>query len=259
MPQIKTRTIKEKDEQYVCVCGHINEKEYQAASKIRNQHLKKMHKKGWKTKIAIIDDKIVGFIHVIPIEISPWGPSGKDLMFVPCLDVSNKYKGNGVGKALVEAAIKEAKKRGTKGVTTIGYYNDSIFMPAEFFEKLHFTVVDRKGESAILWIIFDESAEEPTFFEPTYEYTPIEGSVVIDLFWNSFCLTSVTEALNVKEVAQEFKNEVVLREYNIDDREILLQYQLPHGIFINGKEIYWGYAAPKKGIRKAILKELHSD
>ena len=79
---------------------------------------------------------------------------------------------------------------------------------------------------------------------------------MVDLFWHTFCETADIEAQRVREVAAEFGDSVVLNEHCADDREILLRHQRPRGIFINGKEIGWGYEAPKEGVRKAIAKAL---
>ena len=64
------------------------------------------------------------------------------------------------------------------------------------------------------------------------------------------------EAERVREVAAEFGDKVVLNEYPAHERETLLRYQYPRGIFANGKEIFWGYEAPKEGISEAIERAL---
>jgi len=79
---------------------------------------------------------------------------------------------------------------------------------------------------------------------------------VVDLFWNTFCPTSDIEAQRVREVAAEFGESVVIHEYCADERSILSRYQIPRGIFINGKEIWWGHEAPKEGIRESISNAL---
>ena len=79
---------------------------------------------------------------------------------------------------------------------------------------------------------------------------------MVDLFWNTFCQTSDIEAQRVREVAAEFGESVVVHEYCADERSILSRCQIPRGIFINGKEIWWGHEAPKEGIREAISKAL---
>ncbi len=95
--------------------------------------------------------------------------------------------------------------------------------------------------------------------EPQYQFESVPGKVVIDLFWNTFCETSDIEAQRVREVVEEFGDAVALREYSADDRTTLLDYQLPRGIFVNGKEIGWGHEAPKEGIRDAISQAVERD
>ena len=79
---------------------------------------------------------------------------------------------------------------------------------------------------------------------------------MVDLFFNAFCGTSNGEAQRVREVAAEFGDSVIFNEYCADDPDILRQYQIPRGIYINGAQIGWGYEAPKEGIRKAISQAL---
>jgi thiol-disulfide isomerase/thioredoxin len=139
-------------------------------------------------------------------------------------------------------------------------------MPASFFKRVGFSEArSRKtrpgepfGEDAILWKVFDSSAEAPKFLKPNYQFKPVPGKVVVDLFWNTFCQTSNIEAQRVREVVAEFGDLVVINEYPAEDLAILHCYQIPRGIFINGKEIGWGYEAPKEGIREAISKALDS-
>jgi hypothetical protein len=57
-------------------------------------------------------------------------------------------------------------------------------------------------------------------------------------------------------VVEEYGDDVVLREYSADDREQLLHHQIPRAIFVNGKEIFWGYEAPREGIREAVNNAL---
>jgi predicted N-acetyltransferase YhbS len=253
---------------YVSACGHCNESdETDSCAKMRQDWLINMQKKGARTKVAFIEDNPVGFIHLIPIEVSTTELIGQDLMVIPCLAILKNWEGKGVGRALIQEAENEARAQNKQGLVTIAYYGDFPFMPAGFFEKTGFNVIDRRkvtavgeqgllDDEAILMKAFETPKEPPHFAEPKYEFTPIPNKVVIDLFWDPFCLTSITEAQRVREVAEEFGDKVVLNEYPADDRELFLSLQIPRAIFINGKEIGWGWAAPKEGIREAIEKEI---
>jgi len=252
------------DEYFVGTCTHVNDisehmlrEEIDTFAKRRIAWLQRMYEKGSRVKIASIDGDQVGFLHIMPIEICPWGPIGRDLMVIPCLTVMGKANGRGIGRALINSAEEEAKRQGRKGIIIIGYYHNHWFMPAPFFEKCGFSMIERKGTIAILGKFFEESVEFPQLLKPNLRFKPIVGKVVVvDLFWNTFCQTSDIEAQRVREVAVEFGELVVVREYCADERSILSRYQIPRGIFINSKEIWWGHEAPKEGIREAISKAL---
>jgi hypothetical protein len=158
----------------------------------------------------------------------------------------------------VAAAEAEARRAGSKGLVTTACEQYDWFMPVSFFASRGFTEARRKGGTAIMWKVFDDTAQPPAFLALTYEFRPVPGKVVVDLFWQTFCQTSGVEAARVREVASEFGGDVVLREYCADDRETLLTHQISRGIFVNGEEIGWGYEAPRDGIREAIRKALRA-
>jgi len=264
-PLIETHDMESADEYFVATCTHTHESEETDLSAAKRlAWLRSMHTNGSRVKVATLAGELAGFLHVIPIELCPWGPLGRDLLAIPCL-VSVK-KGRGVAKALVAAAEEEARCQGRKGIVTIGYYHDFWFMPASFFEANDFLKCggirqeygDPKSRAAVLSRAFDEHVEAPLVLKPKYEFKTIPGKVVIDLFWNAFYQTSNIEAQRVREVAAEFGDLVTLNQHSADDRAGLLRHQIARGIFIDGREIYWGYEAPKDGIRAAITQALRT-
>jgi GNAT superfamily N-acetyltransferase len=264
-PLIRVHDMEATDEYFVGTCTHTNEsEEMDSCASRRLAWLKAMDEKGSGVKVATLDGEPAGFLHVIPIEFCPWGPLGRDLLVIPCLCSVNK--GHGVGKALLLAAEEEARQQGRKGIVTIGYFHDFWYMPASFFEANGFMRCkqpdqersDLKKTAVLLWKVLDEHAEVPVPLEPNYRFRPIPRKVVIDLFWNTFCQTSDIEAQRVREVAAEFGDSVALTEYCADDRAVLLRYQIPRQIFVNGHGVGWGYEAPKDGIREAITQGLRA-
>ena len=131
-------------------------------------------------------------------------------------------------------------------------------MPAAYFERIGYGAVDERGAEALLWKAFRGNATPPHFLQPHYVFEPIEGAVVVDLFWSGFCQTSGIEAQRVRDVSAEFGDRVVLREYNAEDRETLLRFQTPRAIYVNGAEISWGHEASREGIRAAIRRALEA-
>ena len=259
--EVVVNDMGEGDRYYVGTCGHLYEsEEIDVSSEIRNQWFEKMRERGLHINIAMLGGERVGFIYVLPIEISPWGPLGEDLMFIPCL--VSEEEGKGVGRALINSGKEVAREHGKKGILTRAYFSDFFFMPGEFFEKFGFEVLEsRKLEDeglteALMCKVFYGNVEDVDFLEDDYEYESVEGKVVIDLFWNKFCQTSVIEANRVKKIAKEYDENVLLNEHQVDDRDDLSKHGIYRGIYVNGEEITWGYEAPEEGIREAVEKEI---
>ncbi len=270
MEQIEIRDYENAgaDGQYfTATCSHVYEsEESDQAAKVRSAWYKTMRANGFRTKVAFLDANPVGFLHLIPIEYSHWGPIGQDLMVILCQYVDIKLNRKGIGKALLQAAEAETIKARKKALVVHGYYfKDFWFMPAAFYEKHGYEPIVRKKvtkegekmfleEEALLWKVFEESAEIPSFPTPHFTFQPVKGKIVIDLFSDPFC--KPIEAQRVKEVAVEFGDQVVLNEYSTDKREVFEKYQISRAILINGQEIGWGYNAPREGIREAIQDAL---
>lgn len=246
------------DEYYVGTCTHVNENniEREESCPRRISWLKSMEKYGLRVKVALLDNVHAGFLYVIPIEINPWSIQGRDLMVFPCLVSQSKFSKKGVGRKLIKAAAEETKRQGRKGLATIGYFWDFWFMPAIYFLKLGFKVAEKQSQEAILWKQFDQNAEPPHFREENYNFKPTEGKIVIDLFWNRFCLTSDVEAQRVREVVSEYGKGVILNEFSAVDQKILQQYGIERRIYVNGEIIEVGPEVEKSKLREAIEKAL---
>ncbi len=257
MAAVEVRSMTPDDEYFVATCTHVNEsEEIDACARSRSTWMRAMYHHGLRVAVALLDGEQVGFVYVMPIEVSPWGPLGSGLATVPCLTVREQARGKGAGRALMAAAEAAAVDQGHKGIVTTAFHHDFWFMQASFFERMGYSAAATRDTAALMWKRFDSSAEAPSFLEPRYEFTPVEGRVVVDLFWNTFCETSWIEAKRVREVAADFGDAVVLNEHCADDHEVLLKHQLPRAIFVNGQEIGWGYEAPKEGVAEAISRAM---
>lgn len=246
---------------FVAACTHIDDldEEMDRAQRVREFWLRNALTKGLKVKVAIDKGKPVGFAHCLPIELGAWGMSGKDLMTIPCLTLNYKrvydrVQSSGYGRALMGAAEAEARKN-KKAVAVLAYDTDFWFMPASFFKKLGYQEVGRQGGTVLMLKAF-ELVNPPNMHKLNYKPKLIEGKVVVDVFWNPICLTSIIEIQRVREVCAEYSDKVVLREFNCCDKEVLEKYQTSRALFFNGKYKFWGYEAPRDELRKVIEEAL---
>lgn len=258
LEKMKILDLDEKSMDFVSPCTHVDEQrpDLLAAAQIRKNWLLDRSKKGLKVKVVVDKGEPVGFIHCLPIELDTWGMSGKDLMTVPCLTM--KYKlvygqktGTGYGKALMQSAEEETKKAGKKGIAILCYDNDFWFMPLSFFRKLDYEEIQRDKDTVIVWKNFGD-AQPPKLHKSKFVPQKLSDRIAVDIIWNPMCLTSIVERANVREVCEEFKDKVVLREFNAGDIDFLKKYEISRGLFFDGISKCWGYEAPKDELRTVI-------
>jgi len=256
MPSLIVRDMRQDDECYVASCSHVKDpSEATEFTRARQEWMRARRPGGLRVKVALLDGERVGFLYMTPIEISPLGPVGRDMAVMPCLFVDWDYQHkHGLGRAMVEAAEKDARAGGAKALATIAYYGDFWFMPAAWFEKLGYAQASRDGDKAVMWKVFDKSAEAPRLLSPKYAYTPVPGKVAVDLFWMTFC--GAADRRDVLKVAGEFGERIVVREFCNDRLETLRRYEIPRALYVNGVEIEWDYEDAERGIREAIRAAL---
>ena len=125
MAEVEIRDMSSADEYFVATCSHVKESdEIDACGQRRLAWLRKAHEAGLRVKVGIVSGEHAGFLYVMPIEISPCGPLGRDLSVIPCLYVLEKGKGKGLGRDLIGAAEDAARTQGKKGLVVVGHYHD---------------------------------------------------------------------------------------------------------------------------------------
>jgi len=257
MSGVVVRDMTRDDEAFVGACARATSTtEQDGCAQRRVSWLRQSFAQGVRAKVALLDEQPVGFAYVLPIEHSPWGPRGRDLLVIPCLYVQPGAEHQGVGLALVEAADEEVDRQGRKGICVMVNNHEAWFMPQTYFEARGFEVATERGLERILWRRHTDDAERPEVLEPAYGFRPVRDKVVVDLFWNRFCLTSELEAQRVREVALELGDRVVLNEHQTCEADELACHQIPRAIYVQGARMDWGYEAPREGIRTALQEAL---
>ncbi len=255
--EVLVRLASEEDIPFLAACGHTeDDQEIHDSVRRKTDWFKRQWKEGLISLIGFVRGERAGCLNMFPVENCPWGPKGKDLLVMPCLFVTWDYQGKGLGKALMEKAIQIVMSSGRKGLVAFGFSDPEWFLPASFFRRFGFEEISQNAGERLMWLKFVDDAVAPEQLVSRYIYRPIAGKIVVDLFFNSFCQTSDIEAQRVKEVAGEFRDKVVLNVYSAENSGVRERYKLSRGIFVNGRELFWGYEAPREGIREAVREAL---
>lgn len=111
--------------------------------KRRISYLTKATPKGFRKKIILLDESIVGQIEYAPAEVSGLPIMGDGIFVMNCIWVLRKAKGHNLGKALLNDTIRSIRKDGGNGLATIGLESHpSPWMKKDQMEKLGFEEID---------------------------------------------------------------------------------------------------------------------
>jgi len=224
----------------------------------RKQHfLAQKLEQGVRAKIAYKNGNPIGFIEYYPIEITNLEIIGRDIMTIWCINVAEKERGRGIGEQLLRACLDDSKKLGRKGVAVTCW--DPVWMPSAFFRKYDFVKVGKAvGNGVVLFKRFGY-VEAPKWIGRggTYEEAKlIKGRVAIDIFHTDRCPIHWRNTVLVKKIAAEFGDNVILNEYNVDNREDMLKHRIAYSIYINGKVLAAGPQAKESELRNKIQEEV---
>jgi len=103
------------------------------------------------------------FIEYEPIETA-WVPiNGKNYIYIYCLWVAGSFKGQGIGKELLQYAINDAQEKGMSGICTLVSKKKKPFIgEKKFFEHFGFKVIDTINDYELVALKFDNN-ETPKF------------------------------------------------------------------------------------------------
>jgi len=152
-------TLENIDEEHIC-CA-IGDPKHQEGVDKKKEWIKSKLKDGHVFRKLDARGKI--FIEYEPIETA-WAPvNGKNYEYIYCLWVAGSFKGKGIGKELLEYAIKDAKEKKMSGICTIVTQKKKPFIgDKKFFEHFGFKVVDSINDYELMALEFDKG-EIPKF------------------------------------------------------------------------------------------------
>ena len=245
------------------VCLEEWSDELKEAGNHKENWYRKMKEKGLGVKLALNEDKKpVGMIQYIPIEYS--FVQGRDLYFVLCIWVhgyKNKGVGNyqkqGIGKALIQAAEIDVKKRGSKGLVAWGV-SLPVFMKALWFKKQGYAKVDKNGflGQVLLWKPFSDDAIPPKWISSETKPETDPNKVTVTASISGWCPAYNMVFERAKRASLELGEQVVFNEINTLNKELPEELAFSDSLFVNRKKINTGPPPSYKKIRKKISREL---
>ncbi len=221
---------------------------------------KEMKDKGLRVKLALDDHGIPGgMIQYGPIEYS--FVEGADLDFVYCIWVHGHkqgrgdFRGQGMGKALLEAAVEDSRSRGKKGIVAWGLIIP-VFMRASWFKKHGFRNVARNGMQLLVWKPFAPDAVAPKWIPPIGTPTLEPNKVTVTALCSGWCPSQSIVVERARKAAAEpqFAGKVQFREVSTLDRAEFLRWGYSDALFIDNKQVRTGPPLSYKKIHRLIEK-----
>ncbi len=245
----------EHENKYYCCLEEWSD-EMKEAGDHKQRWYERMKDKGVRVKLAQDENDVIGgMIQYIPIEHSIF--AGENLYAVLCIWVHGYKEGignfqkKGMGIALLKAAEEDCRELGTNGLVAWGLMIPA-FMRASWFKRKGYKVADRSGIMRLLWKPFNEHAVRPRFIKREKKPPKGKDKVNITMFRNGWCPAMNLVYERTLRALKEFEEKVDLVQYDTVDREVLSEWGITDGLYIDGKEIRMGPPPSYNKIRKKI-------
>ena len=248
------------NEKLYCVCLEDWSDEFLEAGDHKARWIEKMRARGLRVKLALDDNgQVGGMIQYVPIEEA--FVEGRDLYFIHCIWVHGYKQGRGnfqkkgMGTALLEAAEKDVRELGAKGMAAWGMALP-VFMRASWFRKHGYVKADSLSLQVLLWKPFSGDAAPPRWIRDKKRPEPVPGRVAVTALLNGWCPGMNMAFERAKRAAAEFGNRVAFQAVDTSDRATFKEWGEADAIFVDGKGIRMGPPPSYDKIRKAIAKRV---
>jgi GNAT superfamily N-acetyltransferase len=243
------------------VCLEDWAEELKEAGDHKKKWFERMRDRGLGVKLAVSDDgQVGGMIQYCPIEHSP-GADGRGLHFVLCIWVHGHKQGRGnfqkqgMGKALLEAAERDAREKGAKGMAAWGM-SIPVFMRASWFKRQGYKPADKLGLQVLLWKPFTPDAEPPRWLRSKKEPETEAGKVTVTGLLSGWCPAMNMTFERARRAAAELGDQVEFRAIDVFDRETGAVWGTADALFIDRKRVRTGPPPSYEKIRNKIAKRV---
>lgn len=169
-----------------------------------------------------------------------------------CEWVQRRFQKKGLGSLLFETFLNHQKNQNVKGilVETTDFQGQMHF---SHYESRGFRMIDETGHHKLMYLPL--TCEHIQFQRRQVQIPPRRKvPVEIFIFRGFLCPYEVSTQLLVREVAQEFGEQVILQEIWLT-AETLAFYGIASGVLINGQHKLFG-GESERAVRQAIMEEL---
>lgn len=229
--EFKTLTLENIDSEHIC-CA-ISEKKGENCVSSKKAWLRERIAEGLVFNKLDVRGKV--FIEYLPMEMA-WTPAeGPDYMYINCLWVSGKYKGQGYADQLLEQCIEDSKAKGKKGLAILSSKKKMPFLSEPKYLKYKgFQLADEADPYfQLLYLPFDEDSSAPSFRESLKKNICEETGWT--LYYSNQCPHTEKYAPIIAEMAREKEQEFHL--IKVESREQAQNVPTPfptYSMFYNG-------------------------
>ena len=240
------------DEEHICCALSDKKGECQVLSK--KGWLRDRFKDGLVFKKYNVRGKV--FIEYIPAE-NAWCPIiADDYMFINCLWVSGKYKGQGISNRLLEVCINDSKEKNKKGLVILSSNKKRPYLSDHKYLKYKgFILADTADPYyELLYLPFEENINVPKFKDSVNNSDNTEEGFTI--YYSNQCPFTSKYVSMAENFAIE--NNINLRTIRYEDKEQAQRATTPfttYSLYYNGKFITHEIISDKKFDNIFISKE----
>ena len=114
------------------------------------------------------------------------------------------------------------------------------FMRATWFKKKDYKVVDKQKIMRLLWKPFNNEAIPPKMIKSKEKPTKGKEKVNITMFRNGWCPAMNLVYERALRASQDFESKIHIEQYDTVDREVLDEWGIADGLYIDGKAVRMG-------------------
>jgi GNAT superfamily N-acetyltransferase len=189
------------------------------------------------------DGTVMGFVLYLDLEKAPVEILGEGYYMMQCLFVRPDYQLQGVGKALIESALTDARACGAAGFVCEGWRpapnGPREFLPETFFQHRAMPGGESRGPATLYYTMFDPNAPQPRYAPISFK--PPQGTKIrVDILDCRRCYHNLHNRSLIDSVMSQIETQdVSVHVHDQTTREAVLDKGMSSGVLVDGKLTYF--------------------